>query len=122
MPIPPATMPAAEVWLRSSRPQGPGLAELSIVPSDPAAATWLVRVTFTAAVPADAKVNVLWKPFQSEVDWSVVDTIAAGDESYSASVSGGGAGGLFAVEVLSAQGGWRYPEPERETPYLSLPP
>jgi len=81
-----------------------------------------MRITFTAAVPANTKVNVLWKPFQSEVDWSVVDTIAAGDESYSASVSGGGAGGLFAVEVLSAQGGWRYPEPERETPYLSLPP
>ena len=122
MPIPPATMPAAEVWLRSSRPQGPGLAELSIVPSDPAAATWLVRVSFTAAVPADAKVRVLWKPFQSEVDWSVVGTTAAGVGSYSASVAGGGAGGLFAVEVLSAQGGWRYPDPERETPYLSLPP
>jgi hypothetical protein len=122
MPIPPATMPAAEVWLRSSRPQGPGLAELSVTPFDPAAATWLVRAHFATAVPTNALVRVLWKPFQSEVDWSVVDTTAAGDGSYSASVAGGGAGGLFAVEVLSAQGGWRYPDPERETPYLSLPP
>jgi hypothetical protein len=116
------TIPSADVWLHAPRPDGPGLAELSVTPFDPVAAAWSVSVRFASPLPADARIRILWKPFAGETDWTSIDATSSSDGSYSASISGGGAGGLFATEVLSAQGGWRYPDSERETPYLSLPP
>ena len=41
-------------------------------PADPTATTWTVRARFASPLPADATVSVLWKPFDSETDWTAV--------------------------------------------------
>ena len=81
-----------------------------------------MRVRFGAALPVNATVRVLWKPFDSERDFVAVDASPAGDGSYTAAIAGEGTGALFAVEVRNAQGAWRYPDPRLATPYVSLPP
>jgi hypothetical protein len=116
------TLPDPRVWLASPRAPGPGLGDISVTPAAATAASWTVRVRFGAALPVNAAVRVLWKPFDSERDWAAVDASPAGDGSYTAAVAGGGAGALFAVEVRDAEGAWRYPDPLLATPYVSLPP
>lgn len=81
-----------------------------------------MRARFATAPSINAGVRVLWKPFDSERDWTAVDATPAGDGSYTASITGDGTGALFAVEVRDALGAWRYPDPRLATPYVSLPP
>ncbi|HLK88534.1 MAG TPA: hypothetical protein VKZ18_01495 [Polyangia bacterium] len=116
------TLPDPAVWLATPRAAPPALADLSIDPADPTAPVWLVRARFAAPLPDDATVSVLWKPFDSETDWSTVAATPAPDGSFAASIDGGGAGALFAVEVRTAAGAWRLPDPMAGMPYVSLPP
>jgi len=116
------TLPDARVWLASPRSAGPGLADIAVTPAVATAPSWTVRVRFATAVPANAIVRVLWKPFDSERDFAAVDASPAGDGSYTAAITGEGTGALFAVELRDAQGAWRYPDPRLATPYVSLPP
>jgi hypothetical protein len=116
------TLPDPRVWLASPRPTGPGLGDIVISPAVASAASWTVTARFAAPVPIDATVQILWKPFDSEKDWSAADASPTGDGGYAATIAGGGAGGLFAVEVRDAAGAWRYPDPRETMPYVSLPP
>ena len=115
-------LPDPQVWLASTRLSGPGPAELSVIPAIASAATWSVRARFASAVPADASVRIFWKPFESEKDWVGVDAFPTSGGGYTADIVGGGAGALFAVEIRSAVGAWRYPDPMVETPYVPLAP
>ena len=112
------------MWLKSARLPGPGLADLSIVPTIPTTTMWTVTARFASPVPADATVRIWWKPFDSEQDWAAVDAgpEASGAGSYAATVFSDGAGALFAVEIVTAVGAWRYPDPMTETPHISLAP
>jgi hypothetical protein len=116
------SLPDPRVWLGSPRTPGPGFGDISVTPAVATATTWTVRARFGAALPVNATVRVLWKPFDSERDWTAVDASPAGDGSYTAAVTGEGSGALFAVEVRDAEGAWRYPDPRVATPYVSLPP
>jgi hypothetical protein len=116
------SLPDPRIWLASPRTAGPGLGDISVTPALATAASWTVRARFATALPVNATVRVLWKPFDSERDWAAVDASPAGDGSYTAVVAGEGTGALFAVEVLDAAGAWRYPDPRLSTPYVSLPP
>jgi hypothetical protein len=110
-PTPPGQLPDPTVWLKSARLPGPGLANLSIVPTIPTTTLWTVTARFASLVPADATVRIWWKPFDSEKDWVAVDAgpEASGAGGYAATVFGEGAGALFAVEIATAVGAWRYP-------------
>jgi len=116
------TLPDPRVWLASARAGGPGFGDISVTPAVATATTWSVRARFATALPVNATVRVLWKPFDSERDFTAVDASPAGDGSYTAAVSGEGTGAIFAVEVRTAAGAWRYPDPRIATPYVSLPP
>lgn len=116
------TLPAAQAWLDATRGAGPGLASIAVTPADASAPRWTVNVALASAPPQGASVRVLWKPFDSETDWSAVDATGS-STSWSAVVGGGGAGGLFAVEIAGPPGqGWRLPDVMRETPYRALAP
>jgi hypothetical protein len=115
-------LPDPRLWLASPRIAGPGFRDISVTPAVASATSWTVRARFATAPPINAGVRVLWKPFDSERDWTAVDAAPAGDGSYTASITGDGTGGLFAVEVRHALGAWRYPDPRLATPYVSLPP
>ncbi len=95
---------------------------LTIEPRDPTAAAWTVTAHLAGPVPAGAQVRVLWKSFDSGADWQAVDTVPGDDGGFAATISGGGAGGQFAAEIVSDVGGWRYPNAVIETPYVVLPP
>jgi hypothetical protein len=86
------------------------------------ATTWTVRSRLGPSVPADADVRVLWKPFDSEQDWQSVEATREPDGSFSAEVASQGTGALFAVEVMTSEGAWRYPDPTVDTPYVPLAP
>jgi hypothetical protein len=116
------SLPGARIWLASPRTAGPGFGDISVMPAAATATAWTVRAHFGTALPVNATVRVLWKPFDSERDWAVVDASPAGDGSYTAAVAGEGTGALFAVDVRDAEGAWRYPDPRLATPYVSLPP
>ncbi len=116
------TLPDPGVWLDLPRAPPPALAGLSIDPDDATAPAWNVRARFSEPLPAGATVSVFWKPFDSETDWSSVAATPDQDGSFVAAIAGGGAGALFAVEVHTAAGAWRLPDPAAETPYVSLPP
>ena len=90
-------------------------------PPDPAAATWNVTATLAKAPAAGSTVNLLWKPLQqkSGIDFKSVKMTGTGT-AYTASVQGGGVGGIFAVEVISGTDGWRYPDPMAAVPYSVL--
>jgi hypothetical protein len=115
-------LPDPEIWLGSSRGQAPTLGALTIDPADPTAPSWTVRARFAQPLPDGATVQVLWKPFESETDWSAVDADQDGDGTFAATISGGGAGALFAVEVRTADGAWRLPDPVTTMPYVPLAP
>jgi hypothetical protein len=119
-------LPDPEIWLASSRSPGPALASLAIDPADATAPSWTVRVRFAAPLGAGATVAVLWKPFDSETDWTAVaaqpDSNGTGNQSFVATIAGGGAGALFAVEVRTADGAWRLPDPVTTMPYIPLAP
>jgi hypothetical protein len=116
------TLPPAQAWLDGARAAGPGLGALVVSPPDPTAAAWNVAVTLATAPPAGAQVRVFWKPYDSETDWRAVDASGSGT-NWSAPVAGGGAGGLFAVEVAGPPGqGWRLPDVTSETPYRVIAP
>ena len=66
--------------------------------------------------------NVLWKPFDSEKDWVSTAASRRADGSYGAAVAGNGEGALFAVEVRTTGGAWRYPDALTTTPYVSVAP
>ncbi|HEY6477963.1 MAG TPA: hypothetical protein VI456_15405, partial [Polyangia bacterium] len=116
------TLPDPEVWLAASRSPGPTLAALSIDPADPTAPSWAVRARFGVALDTGATVQVLWKPFDSGTDWTAVPADADSDGTFVATIAGGGAGALFAVEVRTAAGAWRLPDPVTAMPYISLAP
>ena len=114
-----------EAWLAAARGPGPGLATLTVTPALAAATTWAVTARFATAVPPGATVNVLWKPFDSQSDWSAVPAIANPDGSYGATVAGGALGvlgALFAAELVTPVAAWRYPDPLTATPYVSVAP
>jgi len=67
-------------------------------------------------------VNVLWKPFDSQSDWSSVPATVEDDGTFTATVAGGAQGALFAVELRTPAGAWRYPDPMLATPYVSVAP
>ena len=115
------SLPDPRVWLDSPRTPGPGFGDISVTPAVATATSWSVRARFATALPVNATVRVLWKPFESERDWAAVDASPAGDGTYLATI-GGGTGAMFAVEVRDAEGAWRYPDPRLATPYVSLPP
>ena len=116
------SLPDPRVWLVSPRTAGPGFRDLTVTPAIATATNWTVRARFAAALPVNATVRVLWKPFDSERDWTAVDASPAGDGTYTAAVSSDGSGALFAVEVRDAEGAWRYPDPRLTAPYVSLAP
>ncbi len=115
-------LPPAGTWLDTLRGPGPGLVSLDITPQDPSAPQWTVSVTLGDALPEGSLVNILWKPFSGTSDWRTAPAVQIGS-SYQATISGGGQGAMFAVEVLSSSGtGWRYPDLFQETPYRALAP
>ena len=116
------TLPDPNVWLATARRAPPTLTAFSVDPADATAPRWNVRVSLGADAPADAAVNVLWKPFDSETDWSSVAASVQTDGSFVATIAGGGAGALFAVEIHSSTRAWRLPDVTTGIPYLSLPP
>jgi hypothetical protein len=115
-------LPNPEVWLSQSRGPAPTLAALSIDPADPTAPSWSVRARFSEPLEAGATVQVLWKPFESAVDWTAAEAALDDDGTFVASIAGGGAGALFAVEVRTTAGAWRLPDPVTTMPYIPLPP
>jgi hypothetical protein len=115
-------LPDPNVWLATARLGAPTLDAFSVDPADATASLWTVRVRLGQDAPGDAAVSVLWKPFDSETDWSSVAAPAGADGSFVATIAGGGAGALFAVEIRSGSGAWRLPDVTTATPYLSLPP
>jgi hypothetical protein len=115
-------LPDPEVWLAASRGAAPTLSALSIDPADATAPSWTVRVRFASAVDAGATVQVLWKPFDSETDWTAVAADPDTDGTFVATIAGGGAGALFAVELRTAAGAWRLPDPVTAMPYVPLAP
>jgi hypothetical protein len=115
-------LPSPDAWLASPRAPGPGLAELSVTPASATATSWTVRARFASPLPAGSTVEVLAKPFDSESDFQPTPATAAADGGYAATLASAGAGGLFAVEVRTPTGAWRYPNPLVATPYVSLPP
>jgi hypothetical protein len=117
----PAELPDPTVWLATGRSPPPALADLTISPADPTATTWTVRARLAGA-PDDLTVTVLWKPFDSEVDWTGVPAHLQDDGTWAADITGGGGGALFAVELRSSGGAWRLPDATVGPPYVSLPP
>jgi hypothetical protein len=118
-------LPNPAAWLAETRAPGPGLAELSVAPASgtaPSPPGWTVRVRFSSALPSGATVAVLAKPFDSETDFAPVPATAAADGTFTAAVPSAGPGGLFAVEVRTPSGAWRYPDPLVATPYVSVAP
>lgn len=117
-------LPPASDWLNAVRAPGPRLASLDFDPPDPSASSWTVSASFGDDLPAGSTVNILWKRFRALAgdNWSAVPATQVGS-SFQASISGGGEGGLFAVEILAPGGaGWRYPDVFQETPYRALAP
>jgi hypothetical protein len=116
------TLPSAETWLDAPRAQPPVLASLTVTPTDASAASWTVNVILGQAPPAGASVRVLWKPFDSETDWTAVAATGSG-ATWSAPIPGSGAGGVFAVEIAGPPGqGWRLPDVMQEMPYRVVAP
>ena len=119
-------LPAPDAWLTTPRAPGPGLASLSVTPATATATTWDVAIRFASPPPSGAtaatQVNILWKPFDSQSDWTTVPATAGAGGTFTATVAGGAQGALFAVEVRTAAGAWRYPDPMTTTPYLSVAP
>jgi hypothetical protein len=81
-----------------------------------------VNASFGTALPAGTKVNLLFKAFPSNSDWTPLPMTPNGD-GYTATVPGTGEGAMFAVEVGgSTDDGWRYPDVLEDTPYQTLAP
>jgi hypothetical protein len=120
-PVPP--LPHAKAWLDAARGKGPGLSQLSITPTDPAAPNWTVAVTLASPPPPGAHISVLHRPFHSNgPDWASVPATGSGT-AWKASVPGTGAGAMFAVEITGRQGqSFRYPDVRQETPYRVIAP
>jgi hypothetical protein len=115
-------LPAPSLWLARARPAGPRLTALDIAPRDAHAASWGVSASFGTALPANTKVNLLFKAFASNNDWTSLPMTPSGNV-YTATVPGTGAGAMFAVEVGgSIEHGWRYPDVLEDTPYQTLAP
>jgi hypothetical protein len=116
------TLPAPSRWLTSARSSGPGLSVLDIAPHDARATSWTVNASFAQSLPAGVAVNLLFKPFASNHDWTALP-MTPSDSGYVATVPGTGEGAMFAVEVGGAiEEGWRYPDVIEETPYRTLAP
>jgi len=118
-----AALPDPAKWLATGRERGPGLVALDVAPQDPTAPLWTVAITLASSPPPGAAVRLLYRPFRSDgADWAAVDATGSG-ASWSATVPGTGAGGMFAVEVVGGPGtGWRYPDMTVETPYRAVAP
>ena len=122
--VPPSfsgALPPPDVWVGTPRSPPPTMPDFSVTPADPSAPSWTIRARFAGALE-DAVVSVLWKPFASETNWSTVAATRDTDGSFVAIVDGGGAGALFAIEVRTAAGAWRLPDPSAALPYIPLPP
>ncbi|HVR00664.1 MAG TPA: hypothetical protein VMT47_00905, partial [Polyangia bacterium] len=118
-----AVLPDPDAWLGAPRGPGPALAALTATPAADGTGAWTVSARFAAPLPDGAKVNVLAKSFQSESDFSAVGATQAADGTWSATVPGAlAAGGLFALELRTPAGAWRYPDPLTTAPYVSVAP
>jgi hypothetical protein len=118
-------LPSPDAWLATPRAPGPGLADLSVARAAggaTSAPSWTVRARFASALPPGATVAMLAKPFDSETDFTSSPATPAADGSFAATIASSSAGGLFAVELRTPDGAWRYPDPLLSTPYISLPP
>jgi hypothetical protein len=116
------TLPAAATWLDTPRAAGPGLASLGISPQNASAQSWMVSVTFGAAVPAGATTLLWYKPFSAHTDWQSVALTGSGTQ-FQAIVPGTGGGAMFMAQVSDGPGAaWRYPDLLTETPYVVLAP
>jgi hypothetical protein len=81
-----------------------------------------VTATLQEDAPAGSSVHILWKRFANTTTWTAVPAHGRGSR-WSATIRGGGAGALFAVEVAQpGQDGWRYPDVLAQTPYVTLAP
>jgi hypothetical protein len=117
-----AALPPAEAWLVRQRTAGPGLQSLDITPHNGTATVWTVTARLETQPPPGTSVRILWKPFSNVGDWRPARTTGQGT-SWRATITGGGGGGLFAVEVSPpGKDGWRYPDVLGETPYVTLTP
>ncbi len=105
------TLPPALQWLDAERPTGPGVLSFS--------AGKEVSVRFELPLPPDARVNLLYKRFEGNVDWIAIPAETSGD-SYR--VTAPGPSGLYAVEVATRGGGWRYPDVFQGAPYVAVSP
>jgi hypothetical protein len=124
-PPPPITvpLPSAAPWLETERPIGPSMVGIDIVPNDPTAPSWTVRVTFGAPLAAGATVKIVSKAFPSSASWSSVTAASISSTVYAASLPNAGDGGMFAVEIEGPPGqAWHYPDPTRGVPYVVLAP
>ena len=118
----PRALPDPVLWLTATRLPGPGLTALTVSPALATSPTWLVDARFATPVPPRTIVNVLWKQFDSEKDWVSASAFENSDGGFSSALAGSGAGALFAVEVITPTGAWRYPDAMTSTPYISVPP
>jgi hypothetical protein len=117
-----ASLPPAASWLDERRAAGPGLKQLQIIPAVPWARSWVVTAVLRDAAPPGSSVSILWKRFANNTNWIAVPARGRGNR-WSATIRGGGAGALFAVEVAQpGQDGWRYPDVLAQTPYATLAP
>jgi hypothetical protein len=117
-----APLPPAEAWLVRARTPGPGLQSLDISPHNGKAAVWTVSALLDRQPAPGSSVRILWKPFSNVGDWRPAHTTGQGMR-WRATITGGGGGGLFAVEVSPpGKDGWRYPDVLEETPYVTLTP
>jgi hypothetical protein len=117
------SLPDPTTWLGTARGPGVGLASLKVTPRDPKASAWTVTATFAHAVPAAAKVDIQYRPFDSDAaDWASVPATGKGTV-FTGIVSGIGVGAMFGVEIQGpASVAYRYPDPMLETPYAAVPP
>lgn len=119
--IAPQPVPPAGEFLSTARPEPPPLAGIEIIPPDPRAPVWTVTARFRQPLPSGSRARILWRRFANVTEWAPVESkIDPSGTAVSATVAGGGQGGVFAVEIATRRGAFRLPDVVRETPYVTL--
>ena len=118
-----AAPPSLARWREGTRPTGPAPTRWDITPATPEPAERRVTVAFAQALPPDAVVTVLYKPFSALADWQRVAAQRQGD-AFTATLPPRGRGLMTAVEVRSRTGAiaMRWPDVTTETPYRVIAP
>ena len=108
-----------------SNPKGmarPRLVSLTISPQSATAAKYAVKLEIADPIPPGGSVRIWWKSFSGAANWASVPAVADG-KVFEAEVPGTGVGVMVAAEVtLGGISGFRYPDPQKETPYLVIAP